>query len=81
MSTPVRPDQFEISPNGIRHRPSGAKYTPHPGAPHFGTLSLGRLGSVLPNGEDYRPHDVQKMIELLWAEYVEANPRLFEVHD
>jgi hypothetical protein len=33
------------------------------------------------NGEDYRPHEVQAMMELLWADYVEANPRLFEVHD
>jgi len=36
---------------------------------------------VLPNGNDYRPHEVQTMMEQLWAEYVEANPRLFEVHD
>jgi hypothetical protein len=32
-------------------------------------------------GEDYRPHEVQAMMELLWAEYVDANPRLFEVYD
>jgi len=81
MSTPVRRDQFEISPKGITHTPTGAKYTPHPGAPHSGTLNPSQLGNVLANGEDYRPHEVQTMMEWLWAEYVDANPRLFEVHD
>jgi hypothetical protein len=28
-----------------------------------------------------RPHEVQMVMEQLWAEYVDANPRLFEVHD
>jgi hypothetical protein len=80
-STPVRRDQFEISLRGITHTPSGAKYIPHPGAPHSGAMNLSQLGNVLPNGEDYRPQEVQAMMELLWAEYVDANPRLFEVHD
>jgi hypothetical protein len=81
MSTPVRKDQFEISLKGITHTPTGAKYTPHPGAPHSGTLTLSELGSVSAIGEDYRPHEVRTMMERLWAEYVDANPRLFEVHD
>jgi hypothetical protein len=81
MSTPVRRDQFEISPKSITHKPTGATYTPHPGAPHFGTMNLSQLGKVLPNGEDYRPHEVKAMMELLWADYVDANPRLLEVHD
>ena len=81
MSTPVRRDQFETSSKGITHTPTGAKYTPHRGAPYCGTMNLSQLGNVLPNGEDYLPHEVQAMIDLLWAEYVDANPRLFEVHD
>jgi hypothetical protein len=44
-------------------------------------MNLGQLGNVLTNGEDYRPHEVQTMMEQLWEEYVDANPRLFEVHD
>jgi hypothetical protein len=60
---------------------SGAKYSPHPGAPHSGSVNPSRLGNVLPNGEDYRPHEVETMMAQLWAEYVDANPRLFEVHD
>jgi hypothetical protein len=80
-STPVQRDQFEVSPKGITHKPTGATYTPHPGAPYSGNMNLGQLGNVLPNGEDYRPHEVQMVMEQLWAEYVDANPRLFEVHD
>ena len=26
-------------------------------------------------------HEMQAMMELLWAEYVDANPRHFEVYD
>ena len=81
MSTPVRRDQFKISPSGITHTPTGAAYAPHPGAPHSGNMNLGQLGNVLANGEDYRPDEVQAMMEQLWADYVAANPRLFEVHD
>jgi hypothetical protein len=44
-------------------------------------MNLGQLGNVLANGEDYRPDEVQAMMEQLWADYVAANPRLFEVHD
>ena len=80
-STPVHRDQFKISPRGITHTPTGATYTPHPGAPHSGIMNLDHLGNVLANGEDYRPYEVQAMMELLWADYVAANPRLFEVHD
>jgi hypothetical protein len=81
MSSPVRRDQFEISPKGIAHKPTGATYTPHPGAPHSGTINISQLQNVPPNVEDYRAHDVKAMMELLWADYVDANPRLFEVHD
>ena len=81
MSTPVRRDQFEISPRRITHTPTGATYTPHAGAPYSGKMNPSQLGNVLPSGEDYRPDEVQGMMKQLWAEYVAANPRLFEVHD
>jgi len=80
-STPVQRDQFEFSRKGITHKPTGSTYTPHPGAPFSGTANLNQLGNMLTNGNDYRLHEVQAMMEQLWAEYVEANPRLFEVHD
>jgi hypothetical protein len=81
MTTPVQRDQFKVWSKGITHKPTGATYTPHPGAPHSGIMNLNQLENLLPNGEDYRPHEVQMMMEQLWAEYVNANPRLFDVHD
>jgi hypothetical protein len=81
MSTPVQRDQFTIAPKSIVHLPTGATYTPHPGAPYAGTINPSQLGNALPNGEYYRAHEVKAMMEQLWAEYVAANPRLFEVHD
>ena len=81
MSTAVRRDQFKISPKGITHLPTGATYTAHPGAPFSGNMNPSQLGNVLPNGEDYRRNEVETLMEQLWAEYVAANPRLFEVHD
>jgi hypothetical protein len=73
----VRRDQFTISPQGIIHKPTDAAFTPHPGDPHSGTTRLGTLGNKHPNGNDYRPDDVQRMMRELWAEYVAANPEMF----
>jgi hypothetical protein len=81
MSTPVRSDQFEISPKGITHKPTGATFTPHPGSPHSGTMDRAHLGSKLRSGEDYRPHEVEGMMERLWSRYVSSNPLLFQQHD
>jgi hypothetical protein len=79
--TLVQREQFQISPKGITHTPIGATYVPPPGAPHCGITSLGQLGNVLPSCEDYRPHEVQTIMEQLWDDYVAANPRFFGVHD
>jgi hypothetical protein len=68
--------QFQISRKGITRTPTGATYTPHSGTTH-----LAQLGNLLANGDDYRPHAVETMMEQLWGEYVAANPRLFEVFD
>jgi hypothetical protein len=76
-STPVSKDQFEINKNGITHEPTGANFTPHPGSPHSGNANWANLGNVLPNGADHRPEEVKRMMERLWAEYVEANPSQF----
>jgi hypothetical protein len=32
-STPVQRDQFEVSPKGITHQPTGATYIPTPAPP------------------------------------------------
>jgi len=71
MSAPVRRDQFEISPKGITHKPTGASFIPDPGEPGWGHLDPGQLGNVLPNGDDYEPHEVDAMMKQLWIEFVE----------
>lgn len=77
-STLVRRDQFNITPQGIVHKPTDAAFTPHPGDPFSGTMRLGRLGNVLRSEEDYRPDEVKRIMQELWAEYVAANPELFK---
>jgi hypothetical protein len=74
--TKVSEDQFDISDEGIEHTPTGYKFKPYPGNPYSGSLHKGMLGSVLPNGEDYRPHEVEQMSRRLWNEYVEQNENL-----
>ena len=42
----VRRDQFNITPQGIVHKPTDAGFTPYPGDPYSGTLdSIGRKTS------------------------------------
>jgi len=72
----VRRDQFNISPQGIIHKPTDAAFTPHFGDPRSGTMRLGTLGNNHSNGNGYRPDDVQRMMRELWAEYVAANPEM-----
>lgn len=81
MSAPVLRDQFEISPGGIVHKPTGASFIPDPGDPGWGDLNPGQLGNVLSNGDDYEPQEVDSMMQQLWVEYVDNNPDLFDMAD
>jgi len=65
-------------PGGITHKPTGASFTPYPGEPGSGNANDGQLGNVLPNGDDYRPHEVKEMMRQLWADYVAKNPDQFK---
>jgi hypothetical protein len=65
-STPVKPDQFEISDERITHKPTGCTFTPHPGQSSSGNMRLGQLGNKLTSGEDYRPDEVKAMMQQLW---------------
>ena len=74
MSTRVTPDQFEITAEGITHKPTGCTFAPHPGQPLSGNMRLGQLGNKLASGEDYRPHEVKARMNELWAKHrVTAN--------
>jgi hypothetical protein len=74
----VRRDQFNITPEGIVHKPTDAAFTANPGDPYSGITRLGQLGSKHPNnGKGFRPDDVQRMMWELWTEYVTGAPQLF----
>ncbi len=74
----VRRDQFAISPQGIIHKPTDAAFTPDPGDPYSGTSRWGQLTRE-PSLQDFCKDDVQRMMRELWAEYVSANPELFNL--
>lgn len=77
----VRRDQFNITPQGIVHKPTEAAFTPYPGAPNSGITRLGQLGNKHPNGNSFRPEDVQRMMWELRVEYVTGNPQLFKTSE
>jgi hypothetical protein len=73
----IRRDQFQITPEGITHKPTDAGFTPYPGDAKSGILRLGQLGNGAPNDHEYCSGEVQRIMHELWAEYVLANPRFF----
>ena len=74
----VRRDQFNITPQGITHKPTDASFAPNCGDPHSGFMRLGQLGTAAPTDDDYDPAEVKKMMRQLWAEYVAANSTQFK---
>ena len=77
-STLVRRDQFNITPQGIVHKPTAAAFMPYPGDPYSGITRTGQLGNKHPNGIGFSAEDVQRMMRELWVEYVTSNPTLFK---
>jgi hypothetical protein len=73
----VRRDQFNITPQGIIHKPTDSHFAPHVGDPYAGSIGLGQLRNVGRVGERYDPDQVKKMMMQLWTEYVAANSDLF----
>jgi hypothetical protein len=78
LNTLVRRDQFNITPQGVIHKPTEAAFIPHPGDPNSGVVRLGQLGAQLPNGEGYNAEVVERRMKELWTEYVAPNPDLFK---
>jgi hypothetical protein len=73
----VRRDQFNISPQGIVHKPTDAAFTPYVGDPYSGMWRLGQLGQRLASGNHYDPKHVRRIMSELWVEYVSANSAIF----
>ena len=72
MRTLVTRNQFNITPQGIVHKPTEAAFIPHPANPHLGIVRLGQLGNQPPNGNHYEPEDVQRMMRELWERLQES---------
>ncbi|WFU38711.1 hypothetical protein QA640_30420 [Bradyrhizobium sp. CB82] len=74
----VSRDQFNVTPEGITHKPTGASFIPDIDNPLSGSIRAGQLKGEPRTGDRYDPETVKRMMEELWAEYVEANPTLFK---
>lgn len=67
VRTRVSPDQFKLEENEVTHLPTGARWWAYPGRPEPAGYSLGMLGSVLLNDEDYWREDVEPIALRLLA--------------
>jgi hypothetical protein len=68
--TTVRREQFEVTRNEVRHKPTGALFTSYPGLDKvIGSVKWGKCGAVLPSGENYSCEDVEAMARSLMREW------------
>jgi hypothetical protein len=73
MADRVTEDQFEIDDQGIKHIPTGAHFVPYAGNPRGGgNMRLGNLGNRLADGRDFRPEEVQSMMQRLWEAFLQS---------
>ena len=77
MATLVTRNQFNVTPQGVVHKPTEAAFTPRPGDPLSGTMRLGQLVNQRPDGRGYRAEDVLRIMGVLWEEFVASNPEMF----
>jgi hypothetical protein len=70
MARRVRPkrEEFDVSENEVVHKPTNATWTAYSGRPEPHPCRPSMLGSVLPNGDDYRENEVTEMALRLLAE-------------
>jgi hypothetical protein len=66
MKTPTEAE-FEVTENEVVHIPTGATWTAYSGHPEPANFRPSMLGSVLHDGDDYRPYEVQAMAQRLLA--------------
>src|ERR1700733_5103414 len=73
----VTRDRFNITPQGVTHKPTDASFVPHCGDPRSGFMRLGRLECQITDGDNYDRDIIRSMMMQLWAEYLAANSELF----
>jgi hypothetical protein len=66
----IRRDQFNITPEGILHKPTDARFVPSPADRWKGTFHEGHPGASRSGGESYDADEVRKVMLQLWTEYV-----------
>ena len=67
--TEVTRDQFEVTDDlVIRHRPTGAEFTPHSEKEDSLLVWTGEIGRKLSNGAVYRYRDVLAVMKVIWRE-------------
>jgi hypothetical protein len=60
--TAVTRDQFEVTRNEVRHKPTGASFASYPGLDKLiCSVKWGNCGQVLSSGEDYLCEEVEVM--------------------
>jgi hypothetical protein len=68
LYTAVAADQFEVTRNEVRHKPTGASFTSYPGLDKvICGVKWGSCGRVLPSGESYSCDEVEAMAKVLIA--------------
>ena len=80
MATLVTRNQFNVTPQGVVHKPTEAASVPSRGNPLSGTMRLGQLVNQQPNGREYRAEDVQRIMREHWEEFVASNPEIFNTN-
>jgi hypothetical protein len=61
-------NEYEVTPNGVLHLPTEARFTANPGVPTSGWWRTGRLGTA--SGEGYDAKKVKEEMLRLWAEHL-----------
>ena len=69
MARHVKPTEteFVVREDEVEHIPTGATWSAYPRRPEPSHYRPAMLGSVLPNGDDYRDHEVEEIALRLLA--------------
>jgi hypothetical protein len=60
--------EFRVEEDAVIHMPTNARFVAHSGREDIHQYSLGHLGSVLPNGDDYEEDSVWEIARRLMNE-------------
>lgn len=73
----VTRNQFNVTREGVVHKPTDAAFIPAPGNPYSGRFRVGQLANQPPTAKAYPVPDVLRLMGELWEEFVTSNPEQF----